>query len=145
MVRRKQKESVITLCGMRCDLCLAYQANLDVHPENAQRISDGWETCFGFRIPPEAVHCDGCFTTGDPTLDSGCDVRPCVIERGLENCAGCEDYLCEKRAGRLTRFDAIRTKFAAPIPEKDRRLFTFPCAMKTPAALRRSGRRGASS
>jgi hypothetical protein len=119
-------EPIITLCGMRCDLCLAYQPNLDAHPENAQRISDGWETYFGFRIPPEAVHCDGCFTTGAPTLDSSCDVRPCVIERGLANCAGCEAYICEKLAGRLTRFDAIQAKFDAPIPEEDRRLFIFP-------------------
>jgi hypothetical protein len=119
-------EPILSLCGMRCDLCLAYQPNLDAHPENAQLISDGWETYFGFRIPPEDIHCDGCFTTGNATLDSGCDVHPCVIERGLENCAGCEAYVCEKLEGRLTRFEAIQAKFDSPIPEEDRRLFIFP-------------------
>ena len=33
-------EEIISLCGMRCDLCLAYNRNIEVHPENRQLISD---------------------------------------------------------------------------------------------------------
>jgi hypothetical protein len=116
----------LSLCGMRCDLCLAYTPNLEANPENAQRISDGWEKYFGFRIPPEEIHCDGCTTAGNPTLDSGCAVRPCVIEHGLENCAGCEDYVCEKLQGILVDFDGKQKEYGQPIPEEDRRLFIFP-------------------
>ncbi|MDY6872824.1 MAG: DUF3795 domain-containing protein [Chloroflexota bacterium] len=119
-------EPVLSLCGMRCDLCLAYHPNLVAHPENAQFLSDGWEKYFGFQIPPEQIHCDGCFATGNPTLDDECPVRPCVTERGLADCAACEDYVCKKLEQRLTRFEDIQAKFDAPIPEEDRRLFILP-------------------
>jgi len=119
-------EPVLSLCGMRCDLCLAYLPNVEAHPENRQLISDGWHKYFGFRIPPEKIQCGGCFTHGNPTLDAECPVRPCVIEHDLENCAGCEDYVCEKLQGILINFESKQEEFGGPIPEEDRRLFILP-------------------
>jgi len=43
-------EAIITRCGYRCDLCLAYKPNIEAHPENRQILSDGWYKYFGFRI-----------------------------------------------------------------------------------------------
>ena len=119
-------EQILSLCGMRCDLCIAYQPNMEEPPENRQMLSDGWHRYFGFRLPPEDINCDGCFPDGKPTLDSGCEVKPCVTERKLENCAVCEEYVCEKLSSRLVSFEAIQEKFDQPIPEIDRQRFIFP-------------------
>ena len=37
-------------------------------------------------------------------IDQSCPVRPCVIEKGLENYAQCEEYNCEKLTERLVVF-----------------------------------------
>ena len=111
---------------MRCDLCLTYRPNIEMRPENRQILSDSWHTYFGFLIPPEEIECDGCFADGKPTIDSKCKVKPCVTTRGLENCAGCREYICEKLASILVTFESIQMKFDQPIPDSDRQRFIFP-------------------
>ena len=105
---------------------MAYHPNIELHPENRQILSDGWYTYFGFRIPPEEIECDGCFADGKPTQDSECKVKPCVTGRGIENCASCADYICEKLSDILVTFEAMQSKFDHPIPDADRQRFIFP-------------------
>jgi hypothetical protein len=119
-------DPIISLCGMRCDLCLAYRPNVEAHPENRQLLSDGWFKYFGFRLPPEEITCEGCFLDENKTLDKTCKVRPCVVERNISNCAACEDYICEKLEAILVDIETMQAKFDQPIPETDRRLFIFP-------------------
>lgn len=131
-------KAIISCCGMRCDLCLAFQPNIEAHPENRKLISDGWHTYFGFRIPPEKIFCSGCFSGGSPTIDSECPVHPCVSARGLHNCAECESYICDKLNKILVTFETIQAKFDHAIPELDRQRFIFPYENKNRlAALRR--------
>jgi len=131
-------QTILSLCGMRCDLCMAYRPNVESHPEYRQLLSDGWHTYFGFRIPPEQLECDGCFPDGNPTLDNECPVKSCVTARGLENCADCEDYICDKLRGILVTFEGIQAKFDHPIPADDRQRFIFPHEnAQNLAALRR--------
>ena len=41
------------------------------------------------------VRCDGC--KGDGRLaDKQCRARPCAVERGVESCAQCDDFVCDK-------------------------------------------------
>jgi hypothetical protein len=35
-------EPILTRCGYRCDLCLAYRPNVERNPANRQVLSDGW-------------------------------------------------------------------------------------------------------
>lgn len=119
-------QPIISACGYQCDLCLAYRSNVETHPENRQTLSDGWHTYFGFRVPPENIICDGCSAKAEKRLDSACPVRPCVIERGFENCVACEDMICDKLRERLVEFDTIQAQFSQPIPKEDRRLFILP-------------------
>ena len=118
--------AIISCCGMRCDLCMAFRPNIEANPDNRELISDGWHTYFDFRIPPEKILCDGCFSSGGPTLDDECAVHPCVSSRDLRNCADCDDYICEKLDQILVTFESIQGKFDRPIPEKDRLRFIFP-------------------
>jgi hypothetical protein len=119
-------QPVLARCGYRCDLCLAYQPNVQKDPSSQQVLSDGWYKYFGFRIPPEQILCDGCLSADSKTIDQNCLVRPCVIAKGLNNCAGCEDYACENLGDRLVVYEEMAARFADPIPQEDRRLFILP-------------------
>lgn len=117
---------ILSRCGFRCDLCLAYKPNLLEHPEEAQKLSDGWFKYFGFRIPPEKIMCAGCLADTIETLDKGCPVRPCVIAHAIDTCAHCPDYVCEKLADRLITFEEMQARFSEPITPTEREAFIFP-------------------
>ena len=119
-------EPVLTRCGYRCDLCLAYRPNLESNPDNRQILSDGLFTYFGFRIPPEEILCDGCLAEGARLVDTACPVRPCVIERGLPNCAACGQYICAKLEERMVSREEVRQRMRAEIPEEDFQRFVLP-------------------
>ena len=103
-------EAILTRCGYRCDLCLAYAPNVTNNPSNQEKLSNGWFKYFGFRLPPERILCDGCMAQNPRLIDRDCPVRPCVLERGLDNCAQCEEYICERLAERLVVYEAVREK-----------------------------------
>ncbi len=117
---------ILTRCGYRCDLCMAFEANLAQNPENSQALSDGWHRYYGFRIPLAEICCDGC-TMEDPVLiDRNCPVRPCVIEQGLANCSQCDSYPCEKLEQRSVTRDGIQRDIGEDIPEADYQRFIRP-------------------
>jgi hypothetical protein len=119
-------DPILTRCGYRCDLCLAYQPNVNASPSNRQKLSDGWYKYFGFRIPPEKIICDGCMSDRPILIDQSCPVRPCAIEKGLENCAQCELYGCEKLQQRIVSYDEVRARVELEIPEDDYLCFIQP-------------------
>jgi hypothetical protein len=119
-------EPILSRCGYRCDLCLAYAANLDAHPENAQILSDGWFTYFGFRINPENIRCDGCLQLDGQRIDSDCPVRPCVLEHGYATCAECEAYVCPKLQERIVTLPEVRQRVGHDIPAEDILRFIQP-------------------
>ncbi|PKO04517.1 MAG: hypothetical protein CVU41_16830 [Chloroflexi bacterium HGW-Chloroflexi-3] len=70
---------ILTRCGYRCDLCLAYKANVENNPSNQQKLSDGWYKYFGFRLPPEKIICDGCMSNNPKLIDQACLVKHFLI------------------------------------------------------------------
>lgn len=114
---------IFSRCGFRCDLCPAYAPNVD-RLIDRQSVSDGWFKYFGFRLPVEEIHCQGCIGENQ-TIDNGCLIRPCAIARGLDNCAGCEDFDCEKMRSRVDAVASIREKFP-DMPERDYQLLIRP-------------------
>jgi hypothetical protein len=118
--------TILTRCGYRCDLCLAYKPNVEANPANRQILSDGWHQYFGFRLPPEEIYCDGCMADNPKLIDQSCPVRPCVIEKGLENCAQCEQYVCEKLTERLVVIEEVQHRVGVEIPEHDYLCFIRP-------------------
>jgi len=117
---------ILSRCGYRCDLCLAYRPNVERSPSNRQILSDGWHRYFGFRIPAEQILCDGCRAENPCLIDKKCPVRPCVLERGLTSCAECPEYACEKLSDRLVVFENVAAKFPEAIPAADRARFIAP-------------------
>jgi len=121
-------KGIIARCGYRCNLCLAYNVNIR-SVEDQKRVSDGWFRIYGFRIPPEDIQCDGCLTpdSENPRLiDIKCPVRPCVIEKKLENCAYCDEYICNKIEQRLVTYDSVQDHHKEPISKENYENFIKP-------------------
>jgi hypothetical protein len=115
---------MLSMCCFRCDLCLAWRPNV-AHDDRRGELSDAWFEHFGFRIRPEEIACDGC--SREPrakTLDSGCPVRPCVLERGIENCSECSDYPCDRIRERLIDFETLTA--GRQVSNRNRELFIRP-------------------
>jgi hypothetical protein len=119
-------DQVLSRCGYRCDLCLAYRPNVEANPSNRQMLSDGWHKYFGFRIPAEDIVCDGCMTEKPRLIDKACPVRPCAIQRGVPNCSECADCVCDKLADRLVVYEQLAARHPCPIPAEDRARFIAP-------------------
>ncbi len=117
---------ILSRCGYRCDLCLAYRPNVEADPSNQQVLSDGWHKYFGFRIPADQIICGGCLAQAPRLIDKSCPVRPCVMERGLHHCAECPQYVCPQLADRLVVYEELAARRPQPIPEEDRRRFIGP-------------------
>ena len=121
-------KGIISRCGYRCDLCPAYKENIH-SKEDQKKISDGWFKYYGFRIPPDEIYCDGCLSPDDENprlIDTECPVRPCVLEKQLENCAHCDQYACPKLKTRIVEYNSIAAKFKEPIPKEDYENFIKP-------------------
>ena len=84
-------EEILGHCGFRCDLCAVSGDDLAAK----QMIIDGWKKFFGMEgFTVEQAQCGGCFEgTG---LAEKCPVRICADEKGVENCAHCDAFMCEK-------------------------------------------------
>ena len=91
------KEKIIAYCGEVCTECSAYVATLNDDLAALQRVADEWNQKAGSALQAEDCVCDGCLGDGRRiAYCRTCDVRACAMARGLENCAHCADYGCEK-------------------------------------------------
>ena len=94
---------MISYCGEICTECSAYVATSSDDATALQRVAGEWNARFGTSLRAEDCVCDGCL--GDSRRIGycrTCEIRACAIERGLENCAHCEEYArqggCQKLA-----------------------------------------------
>ncbi len=88
---------IIGACGLLCSECEAYQATRANDAKAIARIAASWSEKYGVQIPASNVWCDGCMTPGTRRCGhcAECEIRACVVSRGLSNCAECDYYLCE--------------------------------------------------
>lgn len=90
-------ERMIAYCGEVCTTCSAYVATRNDDLAALQRVADEWNARDGSSLVAEDCICDGCLGDGRRIgYCRTCAVRACAIARGLENCAHCADYGCEK-------------------------------------------------
>jgi hypothetical protein len=75
---------IIAFCGILCSDCPAYLATQAADDEAPLTADD--------------LICDGCIYEDKRAAKFclECDVRQCALERGVENCAHCDDFPCEK-------------------------------------------------
>ncbi len=117
---------ILSKCGYRCDLCLAYLPNIEKN-DRRKELSDGWFSIYGLRMEPESISCEGCVSSESPNLiDKNCPVRPCVVSKSIENCAYCDEFVCEKHTQRGVSREDIENKLNRKLDESEYELFVKP-------------------
>lgn len=94
---------MLAYCGLRCDTCPIHLATVEKNEDRKyeMRVSivEQINKQYGKDLIAEDISdCDGC-TAINGRLFSGClqcEIRKCVLEKNLENCAHCNDFGCEK-------------------------------------------------
>jgi len=99
-------DKIIAYCGLVCSECPAYVATQADDHAALERVAAQWREEYNAPdITVESVICDGCVTEGERKCGHwyDCDIRACGMERGVLNCAYCDDYArhggCEKIEG----------------------------------------------
>jgi hypothetical protein len=89
---------IVAFCGLICTDCGAFIATQENDDAKRREVAEAWSKAFGHEIKPEDINCDGCLTVDGRHINycSICEIRKCGMERGVENCAHCVDYACEK-------------------------------------------------
>jgi hypothetical protein len=124
---RKMAKEMIAYCGLNCITCPIYLATREKNPEKQRQQREQIVIAIKKYLGEEKrlediTDCDGCKSQGG-RLYSGCwmcQIRKCASEKGLENCAYCSEYPCEKlskffdsedpEGGAKKRLDAIKAQ-----------------------------------
>jgi hypothetical protein len=120
---------IIARCGFKCNLCLIYRDNLKKDENNRQKFRDALERIYGDKLTLEECYCDGCMTPDSENpvrINTECQMRPCVIEKGLENCGHCEQYPCRILEPKMIDYQKVMERYGGPLPEADYKDFVFP-------------------
>jgi len=89
-------KKLIAYCGIDCSECPAYLATQSGDIKEIEKVAKEWSTeTMSFK--PEEIRCQGCNQDEEVfSWCSQCPIRICCKEKGYENCAHCEEYVCEK-------------------------------------------------
>jgi len=86
---------MISFCGINCGECPAYLATQANDAAKLAETAKGWSS-EEFPVGPDDIVCDGCHAERVAKFAPECTTRQCGQEKGVENCAQCGEYLCEK-------------------------------------------------
>jgi hypothetical protein len=114
---------MVAYCGLTCQTCPIYLATRqESKEEQASMRAEIVKLCkeqYGINYKLEDItDCDGCRTEGGRLFSAckNCPIRKCAREKGLENCAYCAEYACDKLEAFFktdptarTRLDAVRS------------------------------------
>ena len=91
----------IAYCGLDCGACPAYHATERLTVAERQAVADEWNATYGGNHTVADIDCVGCQHQGHhaPHCESMCEIRVCGMARGVETCAECADYACDKLSG----------------------------------------------
>ncbi|HEX74775.1 MAG TPA: DUF3795 domain-containing protein [Dehalococcoidia bacterium] len=89
---------MIAFCGTVCTECPAFLATKKDDDIERKRIAELWSKRYNADIKPEDINCVGCLSEGEKLFSycNVCEIRKCGQEKGLKNCAYCDEYVCEK-------------------------------------------------
>lgn len=92
---------MIAFCGISCQTCGAFIATKNNDDEKRAEVAKAWSKQYQSDIKPEDINCDGCLSGGTQIFSycSVCELRKCGKEKGVANCAHCDEYACSKLEG----------------------------------------------
>ena len=93
---------MIAYCGLDCVSCPIYLATKELNRakriEMRKDIFEQYGKDWGIKDIKDIIDCDGCLGEGG-RQGAGCkkcNIRKCAQSKGLENCAHCSGYACDK-------------------------------------------------
>ena len=87
-------DQIIAYCGLVCSDCAALLATQNNNTEKLKALALEW---YGEENNTTSCICDGCTPAGRKNKHcSECGVHLCASDRGVVNCAHCDDYGYEK-------------------------------------------------
>ena len=91
-------EEMIAYCGLTCSSCPTFLATQNDDDVAREKTAAFYSEKFGFNLKPEDINCDGCLSDGGKLIAycQTCEIRKCCSEKGLNNCAVCDEQPCEK-------------------------------------------------
>lgn len=91
-------EKMIAYCGLVCTDCDAFKATQNNDDNLRKQVAEKWTKEYNHPFKPEDINCDGCLPDTVKTIGhlNVCPIRKCGQEKGVKNCAYCEDYACEE-------------------------------------------------
>ena len=91
-IRGYYMKRMVAFCGITCTDCKAFVATHENDDAKRKQVADEW------KMKPEEVNCIGCTNPNGLHIDywKTCPIKNCGTEKGVENCASCVDYSCEK-------------------------------------------------
>jgi hypothetical protein len=121
----KGNGEMIAYCGLNCATCQIYAATRETDPKKQRQMREDIVIAIKKYLGEEKrvediTDCDGCKAQGGRLFSScqKCQIRKCASQKGLENCAYCSEYACDKlsrffdsegqQAGAKKRLDTIK-------------------------------------
>jgi len=90
-------KKTIAYCGIICSECTAFLATQKNDDNERKKVAEMWSKQFNAEFKPEDINCDGCLSESERLFNycRVCEIRKCGQEKGVKNCAYCDDYACE--------------------------------------------------
>ncbi|MFW9996348.1 MAG: DUF3795 domain-containing protein, partial [Candidatus Odinarchaeota archaeon] len=62
-----------------------------------QETAEMWSKQFNVELTAESINCEGCLQSDGMLFNhcSNCEIRKCAINKQVENCAYCSNFICE--------------------------------------------------
>jgi len=85
-------------CGLNCSSCECYIATIEDSDQKRADVAKKWSVMYKEDIQPDHINCYGCKSDGQKFhfCENVCEIRKCCMSRGIENCAVCGEYICDK-------------------------------------------------
>lgn len=103
-------EILIARCGINCAECEAYKATISDDNDARAEVAKKWAEAYNPNIKPEDINCHGCSSVGKLVFSycNECKIRACASSKELENCAHCDDYICDILQEWFTQAPALK-------------------------------------
>ncbi|MBN1975487.1 MAG: DUF3795 domain-containing protein [Sedimentisphaerales bacterium] len=94
-------EKMTAFCGLICSECVAFLVTQEDDDEKRAEVAKLWSEQYKVELKPSDINCDGCVSNSTRLVGhcNVCEIRKCGKQKGVQNCAYCDDYACEKLEG----------------------------------------------
>jgi len=92
----KIKEDLIAPCGLYCGACSVRFASKQNDSKLLNMISASVKEYLGHPVEIEDLRCEGCLSDVVAVMCRECQIRDCVLSKGLIHCSQCSEVPCQK-------------------------------------------------